>query len=178
MNPGRSQIEFVPVTSINKATYIEVGIRSYEEHYLHLWPNSDPSPYFDNNYTEEIVTKELLNDNLQHYLVVYDLEPVGLFKLVNNAALQSYRSEDALLVEKIYLLADYSGMGLGKACLHFIIEKARKKGKEIIWLDTMKNGRAVEFYLKFGFEIVGEKELPYPSALDSQKAMVILQYTL
>ena len=178
MNPGRSQIEFVPVTSQNQATYIEVGIRSYEEHYLHLWPNLDPSPYFDNNYTEEIVSEELLNDNLQHYLIVYDSKPVGLFKLVTNASLQSYQSEDALLVEKIYLLADYSGMGLGKACLHFIIEKARTKGKKVIWLDTMKNGRALDFYLKFGFEIVGEKELPYPSALDSQKAMIILQYIL
>ncbi len=178
MSTDRSQIEFIPVTSLNKAVYIEVGIRSYKEHYLHLWPNSDPSPYFSNNYTDEIVTKELQNDNLQHYLVLYNRKPVGILKLVINAALGAYRPEDALLAEKIYLLADYSGMGLGKACLHFIIEKASNTGKKIIWLDTMKNGRALDFYLKFGFEIVGEKELPYPSALEVQKAMLILQYKL
>ncbi len=178
MNSAPLQIDFVPVTSLNKATYIEIGIRSYEEHYLHLWPNSDPSPYISNNYTIGIVSRELQNEQFEHYLVELDSRAVGLFKLVLNAALGDYGSGDALLVEKIYLLANYSGMGLGRAAINFIIQKARNMGKKIIWLDTMKNGPALNFYLNFGFEIVGKTELSYPSALDGQKAMLILQYNL
>lgn len=171
-------MKILPLKEGSIATYIDIGIRSYHEHYLHLWPDSDPSPYIEDNYTFEIVSKELKNANLKHYLVEFNSVPAGIFKIVLNAAIGAYPATDALLIEKIYFLKAFSGQGLGKSCLKYLIEKARSMGKKVIWLDTMKQGPALAFYQKLGFEILGKKELHYEGALEDQKAMLILQYLL
>ena len=178
MNSGISQIKIIPLGESNSDMYIDIGIRSYHQHYLHLWPNSDPGPYIEDNYTTEIVHRDLGDPNLKHYLVEYRSAPAGIFKIVLNAAVEPHTAKDALLIEKIYFLREYSGLGLGKACLKYVIEMARSAGKKVVWLDTMKHGPALAFYQKFGFEILGEKRLKYEGALEDQKAMLILQYLL
>lgn len=178
MNSGISQMTILPVGESSSDTYIDIGIRSYHQHYLHLWPNSDPSPYIEDNYTSEIVHKELADPNLKHYLIEYKAVPAGIFKIVLNAAIGHHAAKDALLIEKIYFLREYSGHGLGKACLKYVVEMARVAGKKVVWLDTMKRGPALAFYQKFGFEILGERKLRYEGALEDQKDMLILQYLL
>ena len=178
MNCYPSQIDFIPVVNENRESYVKLGIRSYEQHYLHLWQNSDPSPYLSNNFTDDIISDELQNDELRHFIVRFNTQPAGIFKLVLNAAVGDYDAAQALLIEKIYLLAEYSGQGIGKACLHFVLKYAGELDKRVIWLDTMKNGRALDFYLDFGFKIIGEKDLSYPNVLDEQKPMFVLSYEL
>lgn len=178
MKTSHSEIDITAVSDANSNTYLELGIRSYKQHYLHLWENADPTPYISENFTEEIIAKELQSDLLRHYIVKRNSMPAGIFKLVLNAAIGEYKSDEALLIEKIYLLGEYSGQGLGKVCLDFVFKEAKKLNKKLVWLDTMKNGRALDFYLNSGFQVTAEKELSYPSVLEEQKPMLILSHQL
>ena len=83
-----------------------------------------------------------------------------------------------MLLEKIYLLEEYAGTGLGTQSLKLITAYARSLGKIVLWLDTMKKGRALSFYQEFGFQIVGEKELEFERVLENEKPMYILLYKL
>ena len=171
-------MEFLRLNKELIDTYIEVGKISYCQHYLHLWENRDPQPYITSSFTVSVVQKELTDPNLIHFIVMHDSSPTGVMKIVINAGLGNYTPDKAILLEKIYLLSEYSGKGLGKQCLDFITEFARSQGKEVLWLDTMKNGRALSFYLDYGFTIVGEKELEFNSVIKAEKPMYILQYEL
>ncbi len=171
-------VELKPLTEALAGIYIDIGIQSYGQHYLHLWPQGDPSPYIESSFTTEVVKRELLDTNAMHFLITQENETVGILKVILNAPLEAYPGKNALLLEKIYLLQSFSGRGIGKICLSIILEYAKSLEKEILWLDTMKKGRALSFYQDFGFRIVGEKRLPFKSALEDQKAMYILAYEI
>ena len=171
-------MELQRVTEKYIDTYIEVGKESYCQHYLHLWQNSDPEPYISSSFTVHVVQNELKNPNFIHFLVQEGKSTAGIIKIVVDAGYGEYEAKEAMLLEKIYLLESFAGMGLGTACLNQISEYARSLGKSVLLLDTMKNGRPLPFYLNYGFEIIGEKELEFKGVLESQKPMYVLCYKL
>jgi len=60
-------------------------------------------------------------------------------------------------LERIYLLEEYHGRKLGLRLLEFNIELAKKAGQHGMWLYTwIENQRAIDFYLRCGFEIIGK----------------------
>ena len=171
-------MELIPLSKENISLYIELATKSYYQHYLHLWKDADPIEYIRDNLSVEVVERDLENTNLEHFIITEEGEEAGIIKVVRNSAIMEYKADEALLIEKIYLLEEFSGKGIGKACLQYFKEYAISIGKKAIWLDTMKNGRPLPFYRAFGFEIVGEKQLSYPSVLEEQRPMVLLCLSL
>ncbi|MBO0321983.1 GNAT family N-acetyltransferase [Muricauda sp. CAU 1633] len=155
-------------------TYVSVGKTSYQEHYLHLWENEDPTPYLSNSFAPQIMQRDLADPNVIHYLVKMGDSVVGIVKLIKNQALDDLSEKESLLAQKIYLLKAYAGMGIGKKVLHLIEDYARKLNKKVIWLDTMQKGGPIQFYQKNGYVIKRESELSLPGAKPSEKAMWIL----
>lgn len=82
-------------------TYISVGIKSYREHYLHLWENEDPTPYISNSFTKAVVEQELADSNSFNYLVKVEDSIVGIVKLVRDRGVDELLPEEALKAEKI-----------------------------------------------------------------------------
>lgn len=163
-----------PITVSTLETYLIVGKKSYCEHYLHLWENEDPTPYISNGFTEKVVQRELEDPNTMNFLTKLGNITVGIVKLVKNCGIDELSGVDTLKAEKIYLLKEHSGKGLGKEILRQIEELAVGLGKRFIWLDTMQKGNPIHFYLKNGYVIKRESEIPLPGAKASEKAMWIL----
>lgn len=168
----------IPLTSELISTYNRVGTASYHQHYLHLWPNEDPSQYIESSFTPEVIDREIKDSNLQHFLIEQQDEIAGILKLIVDAPTYDFSRQEAIHLEKIYILEEHSGQGLGKKCINFVIDLAESKGKKVLWLDTMKKGRALNFYLNLGFEIFGEKLLEFPNVHDDQRPMYKLRYSL
>ncbi len=171
-------MRMIPLTPELILTYNRVGTASYHQHYLHLWPEEDPSHYIESSFTTQVMAREIKDPNLRHFLIEQEGEIAGILKLVVDAPTNTHSHHEAMLLEKIYLLKTYSGKGLGKKCINYVIDLAESKGKKILWLDTMKKGRALNFYLGLGFEIFGEKLLDFSSAHNDQRPMYKLMYKL
>lgn len=176
MNPTilDNTVTLEPVTAMNLEKYLAVGVKSYCEHYLHLWKNNDPTPYISHGLTREVVEHELENPNALNYLILWNSHTVGILKLVKDCGIDEISDMDALKAEKIYLLKEYSGKGIGKQLLQFIEEKARALNKKVIWLDAMQKGNPVHFYQKNGFIIKRESEVTLPRVRPEEKPMWIL----
>ena len=167
-------ITLVPVTLDNLEAYLKVGIKSYCENYLHLWENEDPTPYISNGFTPEVVERELLDTNALNFLINSGDETVGILKLVKNCGIDEISDTDALKAEKIYLLKEYSGRGIGRQVLQFIEKTAKALNKKVIWLDAMQKGKPVQFYQNNGFSIKRESEVTLPHVKPEEKPMYIL----
>lgn len=176
MNPTllKNTVILEPVTRVNLNEYVTVGVKSYCEHYLHLWKDQDPTPYISYGLTKEVVDRELQDANALNYLIKLNEETVGILKLVQNCGIDEISDADALKAEKIYLLKEHSGKGLGKHVLEFIEDMARKLNKKFVWLDAMQKGNPVLFYQKNGYVIKRESEIPFSGAKPNEKAMWIL----
>lgn len=170
----RQIVHFEPLRPATYHDYISVGTQAYNEHYLHLWPHQDSSPYINSSFTKEVLEKEERDRNTLLYLIKRGGTAVGILKFTLNAPLNGYARSDALYVDKIYIKKQYAGQGLGSKTIQFVILRATGMQKKIVWLDTMQKGRALGFYLKNGFDIYGESEIRLPTVLESEKRMYIM----
>ena len=171
-------IHFEPLTEQSYAEYIAIGTKAYQQHYLHLWPNQDASPYLKSSFTQAVLEKEALDDNTVLYIIRWNKEAVGIFKITLQAPLKNSTAKASLCVNKIYVLKEYSGKGIGKKVLQFATLRAKELKKEMVWLDTMQKGPALHFYLKNGFEIHSETTVQLPTVLEDEKLMWILTKTM
>jgi len=171
---NKININIVRLTSDTFAEYIPVGTKSYIQHYLHLWENNDPEPYMESSFTTAVLNRELEDTNTDLFIIRKKNAPVGILKLIKNQRVGSYVSEEAILLEKIYLLKEHSGKGIGNEVLRFVEEYGRQLSKKVLWLDTMKKGPALQFYLNKGFQILKEKQLEFGGVLEDEKPMYIL----
>ncbi len=167
-------IHFEPVTPDLYAIYIKTGIKAYTQHYLHLWPDENAIPYLEHSFTTAVLQKEEANLNSILYIIKCNNVAVGIFKINLNESLESYAATDALYLDKIYILKEWSGKGIGKKVLQFVCLRAKKLNKKIVWLATMQKGPALQFYLNNGFSITRSSEVTLPNVLESEKLMWIL----
>lgn len=167
-------VSFEPLTRDLFNSYIEVGTKAYDQHYLHLWPEGDSTPYLKRSFTENVLLEEEENCNSDLFVIYVGTDPVGILKLIKNKGIERFSATDALLLDKVYILKEHSGKGIGKVVMQFVVSFARSLMKKVVWLDTMKKGRALNFYLKNGFEILKETRLSLETAIEEEKGMYIL----
>ena len=167
-------LQFEPLTAAKYQTYIEVGTLAYNQHYLHLWPNENSAPYIESSFTKEVLLKEENDNNTILYLIQLNGKVVGIFKITLNCSLDSYTKHEALYVDKIYILNEYVGIGIGKKVLQFAELRGKEFDKQVIWLDTMQKGPALHFYLKNGYKIHGESKVQFATVIPEEKYMWIM----
>lgn len=105
--------------------------------------------------------------NLAHYLAVAkDTESehlLGYLLLIAGAemdpvAYEKLRVRPSLGVDKLYVRAEHHGSRISDALMNHAVEQAVNCGYSSLWLGTnAENKRALRFYKKQGFEIVGPR---------------------
>src|SRR5699024_844855 len=73
----------------------------------------------------------------------------------------SYHQQEATtILQKIYLLPEKQGQGLGKLLLYEVIERAKISGSRHLRLNVNRYNKAVDFYKKEGFRILYQEDNP------------------
>jgi len=82
-------------------------------------------------------------------------------------------NEKRLYIMTLGCLFTYRRLGIGSTMLKHVLECATKKGVDNIYLHVqINNTEAIEFYKKFGFEIVDTKE-DYYKRIEPSTALVL-----
>ncbi len=163
-----------PLSAATFSTYCKLGEQAYRDHYLHLWPNEDPSPYIESSFTAAILRKEIKDPNTYHFIIRKQSEGIGILKLIKDKGVKNVPHKGSMLLEKIYLLHKFTGKGHGKQILEKLEAMALNLQIKHLWLATMKKGRALLFYQELGYTIIGEQVLPFENARQEEKEMYVL----
>jgi GNAT superfamily N-acetyltransferase len=68
-------------------------------------------------------------------------------------------------IEHLYVAAGWRGRGIGRALVDSVVGFAREVGTWCVWLETQNtNYPAVQFYLRYGFQLSGLDERSYDPA--------------
>lgn len=170
----KGAVSIIPLRPEHFEPYIQVGTTSYYEHYLHLWKNRDPTYYIENAFRPDVVQKEWEDPEVSLYLIYLKNLPVGILKIILNKTIEWEQNINCLFLERIYILAAYTGKGIGQTALDFAETLAREKGQSQICLETMQKGPALDFYKKNGYAILGGKQLDFPGMVAAERPMYIL----
>jgi ribosomal protein S18 acetylase RimI-like enzyme len=80
-------------------------------------------------------------------------------------------------MERLYLLKEFYGLEIGLKLMKFNTELAKKKEQSGIWLEVwIKNFRAIKFYKKVGFEIVGEANFTVSKTHSNPNYIMYLEF--
>ena len=114
------------------------------------------SEYLEKNYNDDSIKEEVNNQNNIYNIIYYNNTPVGFSKIILNNNHSNIITKNITKLDRIYLLKDFYGIKLGFELLKFNIDLAKQNSQAGMWLFTwVGNKRAVDFYLKTGFTIVG-----------------------
>ena len=173
-----TSIQFKPLTPADAPLLSEVALRSYRQHYLHLWHDNGVW-YIDRCFTVEVLQREMADPNSAWFLVEQAGGPVGFIKLNIDKPLGDDNDENALELERIYLVQEVTGQGVGKAALQFVFDYARKQGKTLVWLKAMDSSTdAIAFYERMGFVHCGTYHLNFEQMKPEFRGMVMMKATL
>jgi GNAT superfamily N-acetyltransferase len=156
-------------------TYIEIGTKAYDQHYKHLWPNGDTSTYIKNSFTKEVLLNEERDEDTVLYLIKANSAYVGILKVTLHKQFQEYSKADALYLDKIYILNEFSGKGIGSESLKFVEKIATDHSKKTIFLESMQKGLALSFYQSNSYSIVASTQVPFKNVIEEEKPMFLLK---
>ena len=141
--------EIHELQSISRQTFAETFADQNSKEDLEL--------FLHKSYSIEALTRELANADSTFYLL-YDSNGLqGYMKLNRRNAQTEYQGDDALEIERIYVLRQAQGLGYGKSLLNKAIEVSKSEELQLLWLGVWeKNVSAIRFYEKNAFIPFGD----------------------
>ena len=119
--------------------------------------SSNLNAYMDKAFQIDKLKTELSNPHSTFYFLYTENEIAGYLKLNEWEAQTDINDLKSIEVERIYLLKDFQGKGLGKALMDNAVEVAKGFNKDYIWLGVWeKNEKAIAFYKRNGFYIIDQ----------------------
>ena len=138
-------------------TLRDLAIRTYVEAFESMNTKENMRIYLATAFSKAKLQEELSNPASRFYFAYGDGELAGWMKLNESEAQTDIHDPESLEVERVYVLKAFQSASVGKSFLDRAMQIARKRGKTYLWLGAWKdNHRALKFYLRYGFRIIGE----------------------
>lgn len=124
--------------------------------YLFRKHPDDLRRYLDATFGVQKIEASLGKSGNAYWMAESDRLPVGYAKLKHPSRLPGDERQAACQLQKIYVLAEMIGLGVGRALLESTVSQAAALAP-VLWLDVLKeNGRAIAFYTRLGFASAGD----------------------
>lgn len=121
--------------------------------------SDDIKLYVAEKYSNDVLKKELEDANNIYYILYYNNQVAGYSKIILNTPYAMSKMKNIAKLERLYLLKDFYNLNLGLELFEFNINLIKENNQMGIWLFVWKeNQRAVNFYKKNGFTIIGSHD--------------------
>ncbi len=147
-----SKIEIRKVTIKDLDELQKIGRQTFYETFASGNTEENMSKYLEESFSVAKLTTELSDKNAEFYFATLDNKVIGYLKLNFGQSQTELQDNKAVEIERIYVLKEYHGKGVGQLLLDKAINIARQKKADFVWLGVWeKNLRAINFYKKNGF---------------------------
>ncbi|MDZ4712159.1 MAG: GNAT family N-acetyltransferase [bacterium] len=134
----------------------DIGRLSFIESHGSSAAAEDIDEYVNNNYTYDAFIHELSNPEKIYHVIYYEDRPAGYSEIVFNDPHPDSKQKNVAKLNRLYMLKEFYSMKLGYELFRFNVDLSKKNEQSGMWLYVWKeNHRAVDFYEKAGFKIIG-----------------------
>ena len=113
--------------------------------------------FLDKAYSEEKLKSEIEDKESETFIAVENQKILGVLKINTGNAETESGLENSLEIQRIYILKESKGLGIGTVFMNLAEKKARELGVSFIWLGVWeKNFSAQKFYTDKGFRRFSE----------------------
>jgi ribosomal protein S18 acetylase RimI-like enzyme len=136
----------------------------------------DLDGYIRESFSTARIHSELL-DRSNTFLLAFaqaSLTTVGYAKLRRGKADLSVKGPEPIELHRLYVHSSAIGCGVGAALMRASLDAARAGGCQTLWLGVWEhNTRAIEFYKRWGLEVVGGH--PFQLGADLQTDLIMMR---
>lgn len=130
----------------------QIGRQTFYETFAASNTEENMNQYLEEGFSLEKVTTELENPEASFYFAWLDGQVIGYLKLNFGAAQTELKDDQAVEIERIYVLRDFHGKKVGQLLFEKALEIAHEVRASFVWLGVWEeNPRAIRFYEKNGF---------------------------
>lgn len=131
-------------------------------------PPADIAEHIATELTPQRFRHQLLTDGTVFYVVEDEGHLIGYAMLIRASPLPADTPATIPMeIQRIYVAADQHGSGVADALMDRCLHHARTHGYDVVWLGTNEaNQRAVSFYRRKGFRVVGSREFTVGSSIE------------
>lgn len=140
---------------------MQLSIETFNDTFAAYNTQEDMQMYITQNFSRDVLFAELNNSSENFFIIAtYNNTPAGYMKLrlpLEHYAALKYKK--CIELERIYVLKNFQGTGLGYSLMQHAIEFGKANGFDTLWLGVWnRNEKAIKFYHRYGFEVFGEHE--------------------
>ena len=152
-------ISIEPFSSSEVEALSKIGRKTFIESHGHSADPKDVQDYIDSHFNKSSLLKELEHPEIHLRKILVKDQLAGYSKLILNSSPTFIQINPIAKFERLYLLKEFYGLGLGKKLLNHNIKIAKKHNQKGLWLFVWtENVRAFKFYQKSGFKIIGKHD--------------------
>jgi diamine N-acetyltransferase len=137
----------------------------------------DINNYVAENYSTNAFKKELSDEKNIYYFIYHDKQPAGYSKIILNTPYTGSELKNITKLERLYLLKEFYNLKSGLELFQFNIALSKRNGQMGMWLFVWKeNQRAVNFYKKAGFVIIGSYDFKISATHSNPNHQMFLRF--
>lgn len=156
-------------------TYL--GRQTFIESHGHSAAPADIEAYIKEKYTDDATNAALENTSNHYYILYHNDQPAGYSNLIFNVSHENISFPNVTKLDRLYVLKQFYDQRLGLTLLNHNIALSKHEGQAGMWLYVWKlNERAVRFYTKNGFNIIGSYEFSISANHSNPNHQMLLSY--
>ncbi|EHD13825.1 protease synthase and sporulation negative regulatory protein PAI 1 [Commensalibacter intestini A911] len=130
----------------------QIARQSFYETFAEVNSKEDMDAYLMNNLSLEQLKKEMDEPLSAFYMAKLDQVYVGYLKVNLGHAQHEFKEDNALEIERVYVLQKFHRKKVGQALYAHAFSIAKEKEVDYVWLGVWEhNYKAMAFYKKNGF---------------------------
>jgi len=144
-------IDLIRVTLSDINQLQQISRQTFYETFSPVNTKENMRKYLDEELSTEKLTDELVNKDSEFYFALLENNVIGYLKLNFGKSQTELQDDNALELERIYILKEFHGKGVGQFLYNYAVQIARQRNVNYMWLGVWeKNIRAKKFYQKNG----------------------------
>lgn len=149
----------------------EICKKAYSLHFADHWIENGLALHLEYQYGTIRLNSELENKEVDYFFIQEYEAKIGFIKINHQSSAELSILKNCEL-EKIYILPNHSGKGIGKKAISKIISKVQEKGNKLLFLCVIDtNESAIAFYKKIGFEFHSKTRIEAPYFREDLRGM-------
>lgn len=130
----------------------KLALQIWPATYSHILSPEQIDYMLDMMYSESSLDAQMKKGS--QFLIVYaENDPAGFAAYIKSG-------DNIFKLDKIYVLPEQQGKGIGKQMIDHVTDIIRKQGAAALQLQVNRNNKARQFYERLGFSVLYEKDFP------------------
>jgi ribosomal protein S18 acetylase RimI-like enzyme len=130
----------------------QISRRTFFEAFSATNVEENVNEYISTAFSTDKLAAEINDPFSEFYFAELHNNTIGYIKLNSGRSQTELQDENALEIERIYVVPEFQGKQVGQLLFEHAVARAREKNADYVWLGVWEqNYKAINFYTKHGF---------------------------